>query len=424
MSKIIFLSIIFLFGMIQTAAQVIVLPSVNSRNEPFDACKVTRPRVWISCTGDQRKAYSEPLFEAVGIGDLDALKKLIDEGADVNIQGENGLTALILAVQHSDLGMIEILLEAGANPNAKAEGSWAPLILAASSHCAKITETLIRAGASVNVKTSSAHTPLFNAADSNNFEAVKILVENGADIYSGGLDVYSNESTYERSPFISAVKNDNLPMVKYFLEKDTEKKFAVLYDSALYYALSRASDEMATLFISLGADPKGKDKSRAMPLAAAVSRGNLEMVKYLISLGAEVNLPKGFMPPLNQAVLSGHTEIVKCLIEKGANVNQKYDWSALIEAARNDRVEIVKILIKAGADVNARAYDGWTVLMAAAGNTIRYDGKARLEIVKILIENGADVNGRDDDEELTVLMIARSNERHEIVKLLEENGAN
>lgn len=424
MNKIVFLSAVFLFGIIQTAAQVIVLPPLNGKNEPYDACKIIRPRVFRTCNpGEERKPYAEPLFEAIAVGDLTALKKLIAEGADVNIKGENGATALAFAAQYNDLEMVEILLKAGANPNSEIEGSWSPLIAAASGYCSKVTETLIKAGANVNAKTSNGDTPLFNAVEANNFEIAKILVENGADIYSGGLGAYVNESTYERSPIISAVKHNNLPLVKYFLEKDTEKKFAPLYDTALFYAVSRADDEMARHFISLGANPKGKDKTRGMPLAAAISRGNLAMVEYLVSLGAEVNLPQGFYPPLNPAVIHGHTEIIKFLIEKGANVNQKSDWSALIEAVRNNRLEIVKILVKAGADVNARAYDGWTVLMTAAGYDSSSDGKVRLEIVKFLIANGADVNGKDTDEDITVLMIAQSNERAEIVRLLEENGA-
>ncbi len=418
MNKVVFLSVIFLFGIIQAAAQTIILPTVNSKNEPYDACQVTRPRVWRTCNaGEERKPYPEPLLEAIAVGDLDVFKKLIAEGADVNIKGENGLTALVLAIQHQDLEMIEILLETGVNPNSETDLALTPLIAAASGYCPKITETLVKAGANVNAKSSWEYTPLFNAAESNHFETVKFLVANGANIYTENL------TDHERSPFISAVKRDNLPMVKFFLEKDSEKKFAALYDTALFYALSGVSDEMARFFISLGADPKGKDKTRGMPLAATIARGNLEMVKYLVSLGAEVNLPKGFYPPLNPAVINGHTEIVEFLIEKGANVNQKSDWSALIEAVRNNHLEIAKILIDAGADVNARAYDGWTVLMTAAGYDKSYDGKVRIEIVKLLIENGADVKGKDDDEELTVLMIARSGERHEIVRLLEENGA-
>lgn len=417
MKKTIFLSAIFLFGVFQCAAQFVNLPLPNGKNEPYDACKITRPRVFRTCDPSyERKPLSEPLLEAIAVGDLAAFKKLIAEGADVNVKGENGITPLLTAVQYGDLEMVEILLEAGANPNSETEGSWSPLIAAANSFCTKIPETLIKAGASVNVKTSNGYTPLFNAAEANNFEAVKLLIANGADIYTEDL------TNHERSPFISAVKHNNLPMVKFFLEKDTDKKFAALYDTALYYALIGASDEMARFLIGIGADPVGKGKNRGMPLAAAISRGNFEMVKYLVGLGAEVNPPQGFYPPLNPAVIYGHTEIVKFLIEKGADVNRKTDWSALIEAVRNNRLEIVKILIKAGANVNARAYDGWTVLMTAAGYDKDYDGKIRLEIVKVLIANGADVNGKDDDEDLTVLMIARANERHEIVKLLEENG--
>ncbi len=98
--------------------------------------------------------------------------------------------------------------------------------------------------------------------------------------------------------------------------------------------------------------------------------GHLEIVKYLVSLGANIKAK------YNQAVVyaseNGHLEIVKYLVSQGADIKDR-DNSAVIYASKNGHLETVKYLVSQGADIKAQ-YDS-AVIYASRGRhskTVRY----------------------------------------------------
>ena len=101
-------------------------------------------------------------------------------------------------------------------------------------------------------------------------------------------------------------------------------------------------------------------------LFRAIEKGNLALVKQLISKGADVNAKDELeMTPLEAAVEKGNLSIVKYLVAKGADVNSKnklmFGWTPLHFAAERS-LEVVKYLVSKGADVNAKDENGQTPL--------------------------------------------------------------
>lgn len=85
--------------------------------------------------------------------------------------------------------------------------------------------------------------------------------------------------------------------------------------------------------------------------------GNLDIVKRLVDLGADVNVSGGTFEtgPLKTAISSGHVEVVKYLLSQGANVDLSEPFqNPLFSAIYNGRLDIVKLLIDHGIDTSVK----------------------------------------------------------------------
>ncbi len=112
-------------------------------------------------------------------------------------------------------------------------------------------------------------------------------------------------------------------------------------------------------------------------LQRAVSKGDPENVKLLISQGADVNVNTP-TPVLIMAIRGRHAEIVVELVQAGANVNARDGLEtrhepALVIAAKgmtSTHEIITQILIDAGAELDAYDGDGCTALSRAVDKQV------------------------------------------------------
>ncbi len=100
----------------------------------------------------------------------------------VNAKDRYGRTSLHLAAWHGQMQAVRVLLEAGANANAKGECKETPLHYATMKGHTKVVKILLKAGAEVNAKSGWGHTPLHLAASRGKAEMVKMLLEAGAEV--------------------------------------------------------------------------------------------------------------------------------------------------------------------------------------------------------------------------------------------------
>ncbi|WP_434732011.1 ankyrin repeat domain-containing protein [Wolbachia endosymbiont of Zygogramma bicolorata] len=237
---------------------------------------------------------------------------------------------LFVRIRHS--AAINDLINSGANVNAIDKRGFTPLHFAAIKDHHEIVFSLMCKGADVNVKDLNGCTPLEIAKTEEHTECIKHLQSNDLhDVSDNSLSVNSYSELQEFVNF----------------------KYDGEYTS----------------------------------LHLAVKSGNVQDVKSLIAIGADVSIKatRYEYTPLYFAVEGGNEEIVKILIEAGADPNaelKESKWTALHYAARYGTAEVVDILIKANANLGAKTILCYTPLYFAVkgGNE---------ETVKILIEAGA-----------------------------------
>src|SRR5258706_1853946 len=114
---------------------------------------------------------------------VDGVRALIKQKADINAPQGDGSTALHWAAQKDDLELAKILLAAGANVKATTRlGAATPLFMACRNGNAAMVELLIKSGADLNSTGEHGTTPLMIAAAAGNSDAVKVLIDHGSNV--------------------------------------------------------------------------------------------------------------------------------------------------------------------------------------------------------------------------------------------------
>jgi len=121
---------------------------------------------------------------AVFNGNIEAVKKHLDSGVDVNATDAQGMAPLHLAAWRGHKEIAEILIAKGADVNTKenTNGGGTPLHMAAMEGHKEIAELLIAEGANVNAKNNSGWIPLHDVSFKGHKEIAKLLIDKGSDV--------------------------------------------------------------------------------------------------------------------------------------------------------------------------------------------------------------------------------------------------
>lgn len=136
--------------------------------------------------------------------------------------------------------------------------------------------------------------------------------------------------------------------------------------------LTRAIAFTSTLVFSLAlvnSLPRVK-KQRQQYFAQATIDGNLRRLQLLHFAGANVNARGNSGMPLFLAAGEGKLEVVRYLLNEGADVNARESWgsTALVEAAYYGHIDVIKELLLRGADINAIGEQGTALDIAINRN--------------------------------------------------------
>lgn len=286
------------------------------------------------------------LMWAADEGNAEAAELLVAKGADMHAREKSGFTALLFAARDGRADVVSVLLKAGVDPNEaieKASGKLngtSALILAVENGHFELAMNLIKAGANPN-DMRSGFTPLHtltwvrkpNRGDD----------PDGQPPPDGSGNLTSLQFARE---LIKAGADVNLP-----LEKGSIGKLSMNGATAFLHAAKHADLPLMKLLLELGAKPLQANHAGTTPLIAAAGFGTtapdeeagteeecLETVKWLLSLGADVNtVDQNGETAMHGAAYKSLPKMVQLLTDSGAKIDiwnhkNKSGWTPLMIA--------------------------------------------------------------------------------------------
>ncbi|MFC4323200.1 ankyrin repeat domain-containing protein [Litchfieldia salsa] len=144
-------------------------------------------------------------------GEWDVVKSLVDVVDDINsVDDEEGRTALMYAVIDEENDAVKLLLDKGANVNLQDDFGNTALHFASQNHLLDIARLLLNYKADANIQDNNGNTSLSNAVfySGGRGEMIQLLLEFGGDKYL--------ENNYGVSPIKLAETFANYDISKYF----------------------------------------------------------------------------------------------------------------------------------------------------------------------------------------------------------------
>jgi ankyrin repeat protein len=305
---------------------------------------------------------------------LDAHPELIDERAG---RGFFKATPLHLAARHNRAGAIRLLIERGADVDAREfPDNAAPLHFAAMYGGLEAVRLLVEAGADIDGKGDDPAVGVLGWATC--FKEVREEVASYLLSQGARLNVWT-AIALNRPDELRAMIGRDPALLAVRMTRGHHRR------TPLHHAAAKNRLRMVLLLLELGADPNAADATGATPLTtASQERADAAVVSALLAAGARLDLlaalntgrlaeaeamlrddPARIGPDgadtiaLHLAVSKRNLEAIRWLIAHGIAIDAKRSvWdcnqSALHMAVELGAGEIARLLLEAGADPNIR----------------------------------------------------------------------
>lgn len=304
----------------------------------------------------------DPIYQAIRNDDLNTIRALGVN--DLEVKNRRGTTPLMYAAAFGSAEAVRLLLEKGANVNAKNTFNATALLWCAGDPVK--ARMLLGHNADVNARSTQGRTPLMVAARKDgNSGIVSLLLAKGADpTAADNLGV---------TPLHQAAHAGDPSMVRLLLDKGADPNaMDAKGDTPLMGAAGIGSVEAVRLLLAKGARVNVARKTYAVvkhgqialvgltPLIHAAPYGSPEMIALLVQAGADVNArdSRG-MTPLMFAVASEtqNTEVVRILLKAGADFKAKSRTgeTAFAWASKFGNARMLSLLSQAGAEQDTQA---------------------------------------------------------------------
>ena len=329
-------------------------------------------------------------------GNVDAMKVLLDRGADVNAKETlRGTTPLMWAADEAHPAAVQLLIQHGADIKARsnpAERGSGPALGKANDP----RRAVAAQGAALAAREAAPDLSALNALSGRGEAGARGAGARGG----GGRGAGARGAGAAATDGAGFDQNDDAAVAAFGGGRGQQRKDGGELTPLAFAA--RANDvECVKILLAAGADVNEVTGYGWSPLLIATQNRYYKLASYLLDHGADPNLAnKGGWVPLylatdNRNIESGdypvrkpdidHLEFIKLLLDKGANVNARMkdstetrtvftnQWldengaTAFLRASQSGDLALMKLLLSRGADPKIATTLGVTAMHVAAG---------------------------------------------------------
>jgi len=383
------------------------------------------------------------LNKVIEMDNLNIVKRLMESPEltmNINIKDINGNLPIIVAYYATTfhfternvnaLEIFEYLLEHGANCNVKGD-NYSLLSSAIHFKHYMVTRCLLKYNVHIDEDFSKSYHPLLKAIYQNKIRTIKLLVENRNKNKNENRNttVPIKTNKYGFTPLILSYLLNHRKSFKFLLKYEDVNEFDSNGYTILHYAILKEDIETIKYLISIGADINYKEniwKSYNTPLDISIYICNKEIFFILLnSKNIELNVPngKGETPLVTTIKMKNYPIeykkfIIENLIKCGANIDfiDARRNSPLVYAIQEKSFPIVNQLVENGANVNyviknENYWESESILMYAIK-------QGEVETAKYLIEEQASLNFKNKYEVSDLIETMGRNRKIEIFEYL------
>ncbi len=295
-----------------------------------------------------------PLFDAIHAGDVDAVRRL-STPAVLNPDNYHVPFALHWAAALGQVEVVKQLIQLGAKKNA-----------------------YVQQPMPTSPFGDAMGTPLHMAARANQVGAMKVLIRAGASLEEGLFSTGDSPGT----PLATAARYDRQEAAQVLIDAGASlsgpHQEGAWEQSPIAQAVARGHIEMIRLLLRARSPLSDPFSGGAPSLARiAVRHGQLETLRFLLSVKAPLECRSSATicdTPVHEALaLSAgfpdrpdiRMQALQILLAGGADPNASSDPSYLEQAIESHQLPALKLLLKAGARPNARSREGRSMLKLA-----------------------------------------------------------
>ncbi len=321
---------------------------------------------------------SAALHCAAANGHLKVVEYLLSQGAEVNLQDQQGYYPLQLAASKGEVAICNRLIKAGAELEKTTKQGGTALHIAAAAGQAKVVNALVKAGSQLEAKDLEGNSPLSVAAGLGCTAAVKALLKAGAELNS--------QNDFGDSPLIKAIRNMYVNRIENWVSEGSNQgvpvrysivKGCFLYEKGAHIKILSIKDQRycasqdwgpskhlayldaydsTMLLLKAEVDHSLVNQQGKTAMHLACHTGEARIIEALLKVGAEIDQPdlQG-ATPLHYVAGAGRHDGLELILDKAEikdiNVVDDFGWTPLFYLADiGGTISMAEQLLAAGAD--------------------------------------------------------------------------